>query len=380
MSSRMGNSLRVGMVSTYPPSRCGIARFCASLADALRFQDAGVEVDVARVISGDEGPTPPGRAAMEFDPESAVSRRVAARHLDHCHVVLLQHEFGIYGRDDGAAVLDLVDQLHAPVVAVLHTVLPRPSPNQRRIVERLAAATTLVVPSHTARATLLDTYDVAARHTMAIPHGAYWSPAPPLPAPHRRLITWGLLGPGKGLERALHAVAHLGDVDPPVSYTIAGQTHPKVLRTHGQGYRESLERLAAELGIADRVEFVNRYVDDDELYRMVAGADVVLLPYDNDEQISSGVLTEAVAAGRPVVATRFPHAVELLSDGAGRTVDHDAASLAKELRTLLDDPAAYADAASRAAARSAGLGWPAVAARYLRLLRSRVAGLAEIPA
>ncbi len=368
------------MVSTYPPSRCGIARFCSSLADALRFQDAGVEVDVARVVTGDEGPTLPGRAAVEFDPVSNVSRRVAARHLDRCDVVLLQHEFGLYGADDGAAVLDLVDQLHAPLVSVLHTVLPRPTANQRHIVERLAAAGALVVPSHAARATLLDTYDVAARDVAAIPHGAYWSPAPPPAAPHRTLISWGLLGPGKGLERALHAVAELRDLDPPVTYRIVGQTHPKVLRSQGQGYRESLERLAADLGIAGQVEFVNRYVDDDELYGMVAAADVVLVPYDNDEQISSGVLTEAVAAGRPVVATRFPHAVELLGDGAGRCVDHDAGRLAKEVRALLDDPAAYGASAARAAARSADLAWPAVAAQYLRLLRIRVDGLAEIPA
>jgi glycosyltransferase involved in cell wall biosynthesis len=197
--------------------------------------------------------------------------------------------------------------------------------------------------------------------------------------PH--LLTWGLLGPGKGIEWALRALAELTDQDPQPLYTVAGRTHPKVLEQHGDVYRDSLKKLAADLGVADRVRWEDVYLDQAALSRLIRSADVVVLPYDSTEQVTSGVLIEAVGAGVPVVATEFPHAVELLADGPGLLVPHqDPAAMAAAIRHLLAD-----DSTSRLTGLAGGptLRWPAVAARYqalaARLLSERTPA-ASVPA
>jgi glycosyltransferase involved in cell wall biosynthesis len=359
---------RVGIVSTYPPSRCGIGRFTASLVDALERSAPHLEPDIVRLIDGEPERAHSAAVSMEFDPDCPVSLRAAARHLSKTDAVMVQHEYGIFGGDDGVAVVDLIDHIEAPVVSVLHTVLEMPTSRQRRIVERIGASGHVIVPSESARQVLTSWYDIDPSAVSVIGHGSSWAAAPERLTPRNRLISWGLLGPGKGFERAIEAVAALADIDPPVTYQIVGQTHPKVLRNEGQAYRRSLMKRATDLGVDNRVEFVDRYLDDDELYALVCAADVVVAPYDNAEQVSSGVLIEALSAGRPVVATRFPHAVELLSTGAGIVVDHDDGDeLTYGIRALLEQPALY-ERATRAAGRlSREMSWDAIADRYAQL-------------
>ena len=129
--------------------------------------------------------------------------------------------------------------------------------------------------------------------------------------------------------------------------------------------------LAQELGIADDVVFDGHYLSNDDLRRVVREADVVVLPYDSVEQVTSGVLTEAVAAGKPVISTSFPHATELLSSGAGLLVpQQDPAALAEALRTVICDADAAARMARTAGELAVSLLWPTVAARYVELAGS----------
>jgi glycosyltransferase involved in cell wall biosynthesis len=182
------------------------------------------------------------------------------------------------------------------------------------------------------------------------------------------MLTWGLLGPGKGIEHAIDAVAIMRDRGFDATYVVAGETHPKVLARDGEAYRESLVTRARDLGVQDLVRFDPRYLDAGSLNRLIASADVVVLPYDSEEQVTSGVLIEAVTAGKPVVSTNFPHAVELLTSGAGTlTPRRDPQAIANAVRLMLTEPGAAA-AASRESARLApGLLWTAVAASYRNL-------------
>jgi len=219
-------------------------------------------------------------------------------------------------------VLDVVDLLTVPLLVVFHTVLVAPTLRQRRILQRLLAVADAVVPmTETARQRLIDLYGADPARVTVIPHGAVdhgraglgiWRDGRPV------VLTWGLLGPGEGIEWAIDAMPLLRDLDP--RYIVLGRTHPKVLVTHGEKYRHSLQQRIAQVGVEDVVELDDRYLPISELVRLVAHADVVLLPYDSRERGTSGVLIEAVAAGRPVVSTVFPHAVELLGDGTGIVV------------------------------------------------------------
>lgn len=363
---------RVGIVSTFPPTRCGIARFSSALVSSLGEVAPELEIDLVRLIDGRPPTSALGQVGMEIDPNSSVSIRAAARHLDRCDVVILQHEYGIFGENDGEAVLELVDSIKRPLITVAHTVVASPSDRQRRIMERLHDTSRLVVLSESARSALVSSHSIPRSEVVVIPHGSQWSATPPPGGPARRLITWGLLGPGKGLERSLEAMVELRDLDPSPQYTIVGRTHPVVARNEGVAYRRRIESMVRDLGIDDMVKFVNRYVADDELYEMVRKSHVVVIPYDNTDQVTSGVVTDAIAAGRPVVATRFPHAEELVGSGSGIIVDHDGAALADGVRALVETPEVYDRAAKSAAARGSDLSWTSGALRYAEFIRSLV--------
>ena len=363
---------RVGMVTTFPPTRCGIARFASSLVFSLGDVAPDLEVDIVRLIDGRPPTSALGQVGMEIDPNSPVSVRAAARHLDRCDVVILNHEYGIFGANDGESILELVDLIQKPLITIAHTVVPAPSERQRRIMERLHECSRLVVLSESARSALVSAHSIPRSEVVVIPHGSRWSATPPPPGPPREVITWGLLGPGKGLERSIAAMAKLRDLDPRPHYRIVGRTHPVVARNLGAGYRRSLESLVRDLGVDDMVEFVDRYLDEEELTRLVRSSHVVVTPYENDEQVTSGVVTDAVAAGRPVVATPFPHAVELIGSGLGIVVDHDSEAIADALRALMEMPERYMLAAAAATARSPQLSWQSGAVRYAEFIRSLI--------
>jgi glycosyltransferase involved in cell wall biosynthesis len=360
----------VGFVSTYPPTRCGIATFTQALRDAL-----AVPSSVVVALVDEPATCRSSEVVAELVRGSPASLLASVAALESSEVVVVQHEFGIYGGEDGGDVLDLVARLRAPIIIILHTVLRSPSPRQRAIIEELSSsADRLVVLSATARTRLLELYDVRSERVAVVPHGAPPNPSPSVVFnPSRRpiILTWGLLGPGKGIEFAIDALAELRDLDPAPRYVVHGQTHPRVAAREGESYRDSLRARARSLGVADLVEFDDGYVDTESVLESIREADVVLLPYESRDQVVSGVLVEAIASGKPVVATQFPHAVELLSAGSGILVPHDdASSIARALRAFLTDPHRAYLAASVALRQAEPLMWENVGRRYRQLMAS----------
>jgi glycosyltransferase involved in cell wall biosynthesis len=370
-----------GFVSTIPPTRCGLATFTEALALAL-LDDPRVSASIVRVLDEPDGSRPTGRLALagpsvDLIAGDASSMRAAAATLSACDVAIVQHEYGIYGGTDGDEVLELLGATTTPAIVVLHTVLPSPTAHQRDVlIEVCRRASAVVVMTERARLTLARVFGVDGPHVRVVPHGVttMTTGGPPAGAA-RRVLTWGLISPGKGIEWGIRAMSLLRDVHPPVHYLVAGQTHPKVLARSGERYREVLTDLVASLELEHRVRLDSRYLAGDELASLLATADAVLLPYDSRDQATSGVLSEAVAAGIPVVATAFPHASELLADGAGLIVPHeDPASMADALRAILTEDA-VADTMRRSAARgAANTGWPVVAEQY----RAIAAELAQL--
>jgi glycosyltransferase involved in cell wall biosynthesis len=367
---------RYGFLSTYPPTLCGLATFTSSLRAEL--VPAGGFGPVVRAVEGGEQP---GRGEIAADlvagDRSSVYR--AASVLNDCDVAIVQHEYGVYGGSDGDELLTLFAALTVPTVVVLHTVLSRPTPHQRTVLERVTGfADAVVTMSSTARKRLVDGYTVDMSKVTVIPHGApvsRISHAPTFRAGRPLVLSWGLLGPGKGIEWGIEAMSQLSDLGPMPRYLVAGQTHPKVLRRDGESYRDGLQKRVTELGLATTVSFDGHYRRPEALADLVASADVVLLPYDSTDQVTSGVLVEAVAAGRPVIATRFPHAVELLQDGRGILVPHqDPTAIAAALRALLGRQTAAATKARGSSPAPLAELWPAVAEHY-RELADQLIGL-----
>jgi glycosyltransferase involved in cell wall biosynthesis len=371
-----------GFLSTYPPTQCGLATFNAALAAQLNTGGAGVVRLLAsdNVSGGIELDRAAPRVVHTWHTDSPGGWAAAANALNRFDVAIIQHEYGIYPGDAGAEVLPLLRALKIPAIVVLHTVLSHPDPLQRQVLERIAAtADAVVTMTDTARQRLIGGYAVDHRKISVIPHGAGSHDAPREDHERPHLLTWGLLGPGKGIEWALRALARLADADPRPVYTVSGRTHPKVLEQFGDAYRDSLTALAAELGVTEDVRWMDVYLDQAELSRLIRSADIVVLPYDSTEQVTSGVLIEAVGAGVPVVATEFPHAVELLADGPGLLVPHqDPEAMAAAIRHLLAEPGL----AGRLTGLAGGptLRWPAVAARYQALAKGLLADRARVAA
>jgi len=303
----------------------------------------------------------------------------AARWLDASgvDVVSVQHEYGIWGGPDGLMVLDFVRALRTPVVATLHTVLQHPTDSQRRILADLVHATAATVVMSTSAAELLTrSYGVDPSHVEVIPHGVPDLPfvdpdtvKPRLGLEGRMVIlSFGLLGTGKGYESAIAAMPALVAADPTALYVIVGATHPELIRREGEAYRRKLQALATSLGVAAHVRFVGRFVDATELGLWLTAADIFVTPYPNLEQIVSGTLSYAMGAGKAIVSTPYAYASERLARGRGRLVAAGSTqSLAAALIELAHDPELRGSHGRRAYAYSRSMLWPKVGAAYRRV-------------
>lgn len=357
------------LLSTYPPTQCGLATFAAALFAHL--PQPADHVAVVRVLD-EPAPRVADEVVHDLVAGSVASAAAAAEVLNGFDVVIVQHEYGIYGGPDGQDVISLLEALYVPTIVVLHTVLAHPTARQRTILDGvIAAASAVVTMTQTARSRLLDVYGTSPEKVFVIPHGAADNRVTAAAAEatgRPRVLTWGLLGPGKGIEHAIDSMAMLRDRGLNADYQVVGQTHPRVLDRDGEAYRRALEARARDREVDDRVHFHDRFLPADALGRLIGAADVVLLPYDSVEQVTSGVLIEAVTAGKPVVSTCFPHAVELLSGGAGLLVDRqDPAGIAGALSRVLTEPALSARMSRCSTELAPNLLWPAVAGSYREL-------------
>lgn len=367
-------SASFGILSTYPPTPCGLATFSAALSEGLCAN--GSDVSVLRVADGPLSSS--ARVIAELVNGSATSVAATSELLNESDIAIIQHEYGIYGGVDGDEVVDIIGALRIPTIVIAHTVLKDPTPHQRSVLETIAAmADQVVVMTEAARQRLCLGFDVDRRKITVIPHGASVLRHEPVMRSGRpTLLTWGLLGPGKGIERVIDAMGSLHELHGRPRYLIAGRTHPKVLAADGEAYRDARAEQARRSGVADSVCFDANYRDVSSLTALIRSSAVVVLPYDSTDQVTSGVLVDAIASGRPVVATAFPHAVELLASGAGIVVGHNEPdALATALRRLLTEPRLAGSMAAEARRLAPTMAWPVVANAYLslahRILASR---------
>jgi glycosyltransferase involved in cell wall biosynthesis len=364
--------VRAALVSTYPPRACGIGTFAADVRSTLLGVDGVERVDFVAVVNE---PSRPQRRGLLATIRQAVRGDYVrtARMLNRLDVdtVLLQHEYGIFGGLDGEYVLSFASELAHPLVVTLHTVLSEPTPHQLGVLADLCKRAELViVMTDTAKRLLVECGACAEEKIRVVPHGAparltaraSVNATTPRSPERVTLSTFGLISPGKGLETAIEALPAIVERHPEVVYVIAGRTHPDVAHREGERYRLMLQRRVLELDLGEHVEFDDRFLSIDELSDLLAATTVFVTPYRNREQIASGALTFAIAAGCAVVSTPYWYAQDMLASGAGRLVPFDdAAALAEAMCDYLDDPEALGAARAEAIRTGASLAWPAVA-------------------
>ena len=369
----------VALIGTYLPRRCGIATFTSDLAEALA--EAAPKINCRAVAMDDrpEGYRYPPRVWFEINQSRLGEYRMAADflNLSHVDVVSVQHEYGIFGGPDGVHLFELLRRLRMPVVTTMHTVLRDPTPGQHKATLDLAEVSDrLVVMSHRSQQFLTEIYNVPQDKIHFIPHGI---PNVPFVDPafykdlfgvegKKVILTFGLLGPGKGIENMIEAMPKVIEANPDAVYIVLGATHPHVKDTMGEGYRMSLQRRAAELGVGDYVIFHNRFVELNELCEFLGSADVYVTPYVNEAQNVSGTLAYALGAGKATVSTPYWYAEEMLGDGRGRLVPFkDIDALAAAVNDLFDHEVQRHAMRKRAYTHTRCMVWSQVAQNYLDL-------------
>ena len=337
------------MIGNFPPRRCGIATFTRDTFASLRNELPRAKWRLAVMEDGSHTHEYPDEVSdvLHHDDPVAYDRLADELNRTGVEVVFLQHEFGIFGGDDGAHILRLIRRLRIPLITTLHTVLERPSPGQKRVMDEIIRISNAVIVMTELGADILErVHKVGPTKVHVVPHGAPERPfaatalfkGPLALAGHKVIMSFGLLSPNKGLETIIRALPAVVARVPETVYLIVGATHPHLVAREGETYRQSLVDLARSLGVADNLRFINRFVDDDELVDLLQAADLYVTPYLTEAQITSGTLSYAVALGKPVVSTPYWHARELLADGVGVLCPFgDDKAFAREICALLED-------------------------------------------
>lgn len=370
----------VAVIGNYVPRRCGIATFTADLTEAVAAAAPDLQTLAVAMNDQPEGYRYPPRVWFEINQNRLAEYRLAADYLNmsDVDVCCIQHEFGIYGGREGQHVLELLKRLRMPSVVTLHTVLKEPDETKVDVLRQMARYTDRFVVMAQKAVDFLTgpAYDLDPGQVTLIPHGI---PDVPFVDPNfykdqfgvegkRVILTFGLLGPGKGIENMIEALPRVLDRHADTVYIVLGATHPGVLAHQGEEYRLNLQRRAKELGINKSILWVNKFVDATELVEYLGSADVYVTPYHNEAQITSGTLAYAVGTGKAVVSTPYWHAQELLADGRGRIVpmkDNDA--LGDAILDLFDNEVERHATRKRAYQYSRPMRWSEIGKRYLEL-------------
>src|ERR1700726_971378 len=368
---------RIAFLGDHLPRQCGIATYTNDLCEAVATAYPECHSIVGAVNDRPEGYDYPAQIRFEIDEKELDSYRRAADFLNinNVEIVLVQHEFGIYGGPAGSHLLALLRDVHMPVVTALHTVLREPNPDQQALMRQLdELSSRFIVMAERGKSFLQEIYGVAPEKVDVIPHGI---PDIPFIDPSFNkdqfgvegktvLLTFGLLSPNKGIEHVIDALPSILQQHPNVVYIILDATHPNVIAREGESYRLRLERLAEDRGVASHVIFYNRFVTQEELKDFIGAADIYITPYLTESQITSGTLAYAFGAGKAVISTPYWHAKELLDNDRGILVPFaNSKAIAEGVKRFLRDPVLMTATRKRAWKLGRKMIWPAVAQQHM---------------
>jgi glycosyltransferase involved in cell wall biosynthesis len=349
--------MKVSFISTFPPRKCGIATFCEDLLTSMKqlysAEGSGEKSNFEVIALNNNIETYNYGRDVTFNirDQHRSDYQRAADYINHSPVdaVSIQHEYGIFGGEDGSYINFFLENLKKPAITTLHTVLEKPSNGQRQTLMRICEQSVyIVVMAQAAVDILTRVYRIPDEKILLIPHGA-----PDVPfldssyykdqfqAEGRKvLFTFGLLSPSKGLEYSIAAMEKVVEVHPDALYIILGATHPEVKRRHGEEYRHSLQKMVNDKGLELNVAFYNQYVTLERLVQFLVATDIYITPYLSREQITSGTLAYALSCGKAIISTPYIYAEELLDDERGVLVPfRNSEALAAEIITLLSDEA-----------------------------------------
>ena len=386
--------MKIAYIATYPPRECGIGSFTKDLYDSMTnvslTAQTGIE-DTNNSVEGFIVAINDSEKAYDYLPEvKQIIRQEhrrdylkAVKFINHsdANLCILQHEFGIFGGQNGIYILPLLHRLEIPFIVTLHTILKEPSYNEKAVLQQICMmAQKVVVMSHMAIDFLVNIYHVDKEKIVRIEHG--------VPDIHfnqqlskqefrfenkKVILTFGFVGRNKGIETVIHALPEVVKNHPEVVYVILGKTHPHTIKHAGEEYRIYLHKLIRNLNLQDHVVFINEFVNQKQLFKYLSASDIYVTPYLNEAQITSGTLSYAVGVGSAVVSTPYWHATELLAEGRGRLFDFkNSGQLSEIFSELLDHPATLNELRKKAYDYGRTTTWPVSGNKYVSIARDIV--------
>lgn len=379
--------MKIAYISTSLPMECGIATFNANLALAINQHETISKDSFVIALSDAEDLKSyqyPSDVKYIIRQNNQKDYLRAANYINTSQVdaCVIEHEFGIYGGESGLYLLTLMARINKPIITILHTVLKQPNYVQQTIIQQIAKrSANIVVMSQKAIGFLTSIYQVPKEKIKYIEHGVPdLEPAANNPVKasypfkdNKVLLTFGLISRGKGLETVVEALPKIAQNHPNVMYVVLGNTHPGVVKSAGEEYRDSLKRLAKKLNVEKHLVFVNKFVDENELHHYLSAADVYITPYLNEAQITSGTLSYAVGAGAAVISTPYWHAQELLAQKRGLLFDFkNSQQLSIMVNELLEQPEKLNELKYNAYQYGLSLRWPKIGKKYIKVLQSAI--------
>lgn len=375
---------QIACIGNYVPRQCGIATFTRDLTESLvmKRKDGSLKADTFVVAMNDQNQTYDYPEIVKYTIRQEYQKEYleAAKFINYSNaeICIMQHEFGIFGGENGIYVLTLINHLKIPLMVTFHTVLKNPSRNEKMIIQEIGKkAEKIVVMSKLAIDFLVDIYDVSRKKIELIPHGV-----PDFDFMKRKvykkklklenrksLLTFGLLSRDKGIETVIQALPAVIEKYPDIVYIVLGKTHPNVVKSAGEEYRNYLKLLVEKNNLREHVYFYDKYVSNEELFGYLSAIDIYITPYLNEAQITSGTLSYAIGAGAAVISTPYWHAKELLSEGRGRLFDFkDSESLSNILNELFGHPELLIEIRKKAYQFGRKTIWPEIGGLYLKLI------------
>lgn len=337
--------LNIAFLSTYPPRECGIATFTQDLIDAI---DATGVVDTNVIaINNSKHRDYSDKVIYEINQNNKKDFVKLAQKLNDSNIDLLviEHEYGIYGGDHGDYILDLLNNIEIPVITTLHTILRQPNDKQKLIIKTLGEKSAKIVTMAKNASKLLRTvYEIPSNKIEVIHHGVPVKLVASRQALKRQfgygdkqiISTFGLLSPGKGIEYGIEAISKISNQNSNILYLILGKTHPD---QGNEAYREKLEALVVKYHLEENVKFINKYLTKDEIITYLQMSDIYMTPYLSKDQAVSGTLAYAVGYGRAIISTPYLYAKEMLSEERGLLAEFENSdSLANCLNYILQNP------------------------------------------
>ncbi|MVB11532.1 D-inositol-3-phosphate glycosyltransferase [Caprobacter fermentans] len=381
--------IKILFLSTYPPRACGIATFTQDLICELE-KTGQVDTSVAAVSDSEYSYPPRVKFTIEQQNEEAYAEAAEKINSSGFDLLMVEHEYGIFGGKWGKFLLNLTSRLKIPYFVTLHTVLPNPAESQKEIMSTLAAKSRKIITMASNTVDILqNTYGIERTKIEVVHHGV-----PEYPSTERDTLkkelgltgrfivsTFGLISPGKGLEYGIEAIARVAKKHPDILYFILGQTHPVVKRKDGEKYREKLERTVKNFGLEEKVRFVNRYLKIEEIIRYLQLSDVYMTPYLGKDQAVSGTLAYAAGYGRVIISTPYLYAEEMLKDGRGLLADfRSPATLAERIEEVMTHPEQQEEMERRTQELGKTMYWGEVSLHYLHLFQAELQRGKEPPA